>query len=122
MSVRVGLTQAPRRWVFRDGRRTFSVKVEGRCDANDDLMLQALACTGQGIAYLPAFFVQEPISKGELLPLLTTYLPVPPPISITYPSRQLLGKAKRMLIEHLIRHAKQQPTSDLNNHLYSARP
>ena len=108
------LTQAPRRWGFRDGRRAFSVKVEGRCDANDDLMLQALACARQGIAYLPAYFVQESISKGELLPLLSNYLLEALPISIVYPSRQLLGKAKRLLIEHLIRHAKQQPISDLN--------
>lgn len=108
------LTQAPRRWYFRNGRRTFSIKVEGRCDANDDLMLQALACSGQGIAYLPTYFVEEHISKGELLPLLTNYLPDAPPISIVYPSRQLLGKAKRLLIDHLVRYAEEQPSTVRN--------
>lgn len=71
------LTQAPRRWSFQDGRRTFSVKVEGRCDANDDQMLQSLACAGEGIAYLPAYFVDGGVRKGELIPLLASYLPDP---------------------------------------------
>jgi len=108
------LTQAPRRWGFRDGRRAFSVKVEGRCDANDDLMLQALACAGQGIAYLPAYFIQGDISEGKLVPLLTNHLPEALPVSIVYPSRQLLGKAKRALIDHLIGHAKRHSLSDPN--------
>ncbi len=103
------LIQAPRRWGFRDGRRGFSVKVEGRCETNDDLMLQSLACAGQGIAYLPAYCVQDHIGNGNLLPLLTNFLPDALPISLIYPSRQLLGKAKRLLIDHLIRHTQQQP-------------
>ncbi len=107
--LRNTLIQTPRRWNFQDGRQIFSIKVEGRCDANDDLMLQSLACAGHGVAYLPAYYVEGYVCKGELIPLLTSYLPAPLPISIIYPSRHPLGEAKRLLIDHLVKQAKRQP-------------
>jgi LysR family transcriptional regulator for bpeEF and oprC len=106
------LTQAPRRWRFRDGRRVFSIKVDGRCDVNDDSMLQALARAGQGVAYLPAWPLQDDLNKRKLVPLLEEYLLEALPISIVYPSRQLLGTAKRRLIDHLLEYAQQQPLAD----------
>ena len=96
------LTQSPRRWQFQEGRRNFSIKVTGRCDANDDSVLQSMACSGLGIAYLPAIVVHHKIAKGELVSLLEDFIPAPLPISIVYPSRQFLSKAKRILIEHLV--------------------
>ena len=103
------LIQSPRRWRFRDGRRAFRVKIEGRYEVNDDLMLQSLARAGHGIAYLPACFVRRYLKSGELVSLLASYLPAPLPISIIYPSRRFLGEAKRLLIEHLIMQAEKQP-------------
>ena len=102
------LIQTPRRWRFRNGRRSIFVKVDGRCEANDDLMLQSLSCAGHGVAYLPACIVEPYVSKGELVPLLTNHLPAPLPISIVYPSRHLLGTAKRLLVDHLIVQAERQ--------------
>jgi len=99
------LTQSPRRWGFRDGRRNFSVKVDGQCDANDDIMLRSIACSGLGIAYLPAIVVHDNIANGELVPILSDFIPVPLPVSVVYPSRQYLSTAKRMLIDHLITNA-----------------
>lgn len=99
------LTQSPRRWGFQDGRRNFSIKVNGRCDANDDSLLQSMACSGLGIAYLPAIVVHDKVVKGELVSLLKGFIPDPLPISIVYPSRQFLSTAKRMLIDHLIANA-----------------
>jgi LysR family transcriptional regulator for bpeEF and oprC len=99
------LTQSPRRWVFREGRRNFSIKVDGQYDANDDMILQSMACVGLGIVYLPALVVHEKITKGELVPLLGKFIPDPLPVSVVYPSRQFLSKAKRILIDHLIANA-----------------
>ena len=99
------LTQSPRRWGFREGRRNFSIKVDGRCDANDDTILQSMACSGLGVAYLPTIVVHNNIAKGELVPILKDFIPNPLPVSIVYPSRQFLSTAKRILIEHLIAHA-----------------
>jgi len=97
--------QSPRRWGFKDGRRDFSIKVDGQCDANDDSMLRFIACSGLGIAYLPAIVVHDNITKGTLVPILNEFVPDPLPVSVVYPSRQFLSAAKRILIEHLIANA-----------------
>ncbi len=99
------LAQSPRRWGFRDGRRKFSIKVDGQCDANDDIMLRSIACSGLGIAYLPAIVVHDSIAIGELVPILNDFIPDPLPVSVVYPSRQFLSTAKRKLIDHLIANA-----------------
>jgi len=95
------LTQSPRRWPFREGKRNFSIKVDGRCDANDDTTLQTMACASLGIAYLPELAVQEQITNGELITILENFIPNPLPVSVVYPSRQYLSKAKRILIDCL---------------------
>lgn len=79
--------------------------MNGRCDANDDSVLQSMAWSGLGIAYLPAIVVHDKVVKGELVSLLKCFIPDPLPISIVYPSRQFLSKAKRMLVDHLIANA-----------------
>lgn len=99
------LTQSPRRWGFQDGRRHFSVKVNGRYEANDDSMLQSMACSGLGIAYLPSIVVHDSIVKDELVSIVKEFIPDPLPVSIVYPSRQFLSTAKRKLIDHLIANA-----------------
>jgi LysR family transcriptional regulator for bpeEF and oprC len=99
------LAQSPRRWGFRDGRRKFSIKVDGQCDANDDIMLRTIACAGLGIAYLPAIVVHDNIANGELVPILNDFIPDPLPVSVVYPSRQFISTAKRILIDHLIANA-----------------
>jgi LysR family transcriptional regulator for bpeEF and oprC len=99
------LTQSPRRWGFREGRRNFSIKVDGRCDANDDTILQSMACSGLGIVYLPRIVVRGNIANGELIPILNEFIPAPLPVSVVYPSRQFLSTAKRILIEHLLANA-----------------
>ena len=95
------LTQSPRRWGFREDRRSFSIKVDGRCDANDDAILQSMACSGLGIAYLPAIVVHENIAR-----YLNKFIPDPLPVSVVYPSRQFLSTAKRILIDRLIASAE----------------
>lgn len=100
------LVNSPRRWNFKEGRRKFSVKVDGRYDVNDDDMLRSFACSGLGIAYLPANVVSDQVRKGNLVPILKDYIPDPLAVSIVYPSRQLLSLAKRKLIDSLAENAQ----------------
>ena len=102
------LLQAPRRWRFRDQQRSFTVKVDGQYQANDDMMLLSLSCTGNGIAYLPGLLLEQHLKQGELVLLLTEYIHKPSPISIVYPSRHHLTNAKRQLIECLVNQNKRQ--------------
>ena len=101
------LTKSPRRWVFREGGRKFSVKVDGRCVANDDSLLQSYACSGLGIGLLPTCITYDQVRKGNLILMLEEFIPDPLPISVVYPSRHLLSPTKRNLINHLIESAEQ---------------
>ena len=100
------LTKSPRRWGFREGRRKFSVKVDGRCVANDDRLLQSFAYSGLGIAFLPTYVTYDQVDNGDLILLLEEFIPDPLPIAVVYPSRHLLSTAKRNLIDHLIENAE----------------
>jgi len=109
------LTRSPRRWRFQQGKRKFTVKVDGTYEANDDIVLRRFATSGFGVAFLPSYFVRDGIARGELLPLLGAFMPEPLPICVVYPSRQLLGPAKRLLIDHLVDRMEPNPfarTSD----------
>jgi len=101
------LTKSPRRWGFREGGRKFSVKVDGRCVANDDMLLQSFASSGLGIAFLPTYVICDQVNKGDLILLMEEFIPDPLPVSVVYPSRHLLSTAKRKLIDMLIENAKQ---------------
>src|SRR5690606_19437304 len=62
-----------RMWQFRAGRRTISVRPEGRFRAdNGEAILQA-ALAGLGIALLPTFLVSASIESGALEVLLPDY-------------------------------------------------
>ena len=100
------LTKTPRRWGFREGRRNFSVKVDGQCAANDDMLLLSFANSGLGIAFLPTYITYKQVERGELIMLLEEFIPEPLPIAVIYPSRRLLSTAKRNLIDHLIEKAE----------------
>ena len=100
------LTTAPRRWMFRENGRKFSVKVDGRCVANDDMLLQSYACSDLGIGYLPTCVTYDQVGKGNLILILEEFIPDPLPITVVYPSRHHLSNAKRILIDHLIESAE----------------
>jgi len=93
--------------MFRESGRKFSVKVDGRCDANDDMLLQSFASSGLGIAFLPTYVTCNQVDKGDLILLLEEFIPDPLPVSVVYPSRHLLSTAKRRLIDFLIENAEQ---------------
>jgi LysR family transcriptional regulator for bpeEF and oprC len=96
------LARSPRRWGFRQGKRKFTVKVDGMSEVNDDIVLRHFASSGLGIAYLPSYFVRDQIDGDRLTLLLEEFQAEPLPICIIYPSRQLLSPAKRVLIDHLM--------------------
>ncbi len=96
------LVNSPRRWAFQENGRNFTVKVDGRFDANDDFLLRSFACSSFGVAFLPGYLVREQLANGELIPLLNGFIHKPLPISVVYPDRHLLSKAKRDLINDFI--------------------
>ncbi|HVK41040.1 MAG TPA: LysR family transcriptional regulator [Phenylobacterium sp.] len=64
-------------WRFQDGKRTITVRPEGRFKADNGPAILAAAAAGLGVAMLPTFLVGPSIDKGEVLPLLLDF-PAPP--------------------------------------------
>ncbi|XQW86323.1 LysR substrate-binding domain-containing protein [Thalassotalea piscium] len=98
------IIKTPFKWKFVEEKRNTFVKVKGNIEANNNTMLQRFASAGLGISYIPDFIVQQQVDKGELVLLLTEFMPPPVPISVVYPSRKHLSIAKRKLIDTLIEH------------------
>ncbi|PSW16235.1 LysR family transcriptional regulator [Photobacterium rosenbergii] len=60
-------------WIFERNGETQMIKVPKSLEVNDsDLLLQS-AIKGAGIAYLPAFIVDKPLSEKQLIPVLEDY-------------------------------------------------
>jgi DNA-binding transcriptional LysR family regulator len=51
--------------------------------------------------YSPDFIVAHEIRAGQLVPLLTSYLPPRSPIAAVYPSRRHLSAKVRSFVEYL---------------------
>lgn len=64
-------------WRFQDGKRTITVRPEGRFKADNGPAILAAAAAGLGVAMLPTFLVGPSIDKGEVVPLLLDF-PAPP--------------------------------------------
>jgi DNA-binding transcriptional LysR family regulator len=63
-------------WRFIDGKKTISVRPQGRLNADNGMALAAAAVAGLGIAYLPDLFTEQDIASGALVALMKRY-PIP---------------------------------------------
>jgi DNA-binding transcriptional LysR family regulator len=64
-------------WRFLDGKRTVTVRPEGRFKADNGPAVLAGAAAGLGVAMLPTFLMGPAIDRGEVVPLLLDF-PTPP--------------------------------------------
>ncbi|WP_312161778.1 LysR family transcriptional regulator [Phenylobacterium sp.] len=64
-------------WRFQDGKRTITVRPDGRFKADNGPAILAAAAAGLGVAMLPTFLVGPAIDRGEVVPLLLDF-PTPP--------------------------------------------
>nr|WP_315593816.1 LysR family transcriptional regulator [uncultured Cupriavidus sp.] len=60
-------------WQFDSDRGPIIVDVPRRLAANDNSILLAAACAGNGVAILPTYVARSALARGTLLPLLTEY-------------------------------------------------
>jgi DNA-binding transcriptional LysR family regulator len=84
-------------WQFRRGRRTVSVRPEGRFRAdNGEAILQA-ALAGLGVAMMPTFLVSSALESGALEPLLGEYeLPEAGLYVVRPPGTHVPGKVRAL--------------------------
>jgi len=105
--INTAVTNAKRWSYLIDGKSTV-IKVAGSLEVNDSQSLKAFAIANQGIAQLPSFYVDAAIQSGELIELLSDYVPSPLPVNLLYPSQRLLSPTVRALVDYLVPFLNQQ--------------
>lgn len=89
-------------WQFVEGGRTVTVHVDGPVRVNSPMGALVAAQKGLGFALLPSFLADPAIARGELVPVLTQYLPQRPYLQAVYPHRRHLSGKVRALIDFLV--------------------
>lgn len=92
---------APGVWTFKDKKKAVTVKVGGRSEANSFMLLRELAIAGHGFVRLPRYLAAEALRRGELVSVLTRYLPDAMPWHAVFPSARNLSPKVRALVELL---------------------
>lgn len=105
--INTAVTNAKRWSYLIDGKSTV-IKVAGSLEVNDSQSLKAFAIANQGIAQLPSFYVDAAIQSGELIEILSDYVPSPLPVNLPYPSQRLLSPTVRALVDYLVPFLNQQ--------------
>jgi DNA-binding transcriptional LysR family regulator len=91
----------PLSWGFRVRRRSVTVEVRARSQANSFVVLRDLALAGIGVARLPDYIGGPASDEGKLRPLLEAFLPPPLPFHAVYPSSRHLSPKVRAMVELL---------------------
>ncbi|NMP78480.1 LysR family transcriptional regulator [Pseudoalteromonas arctica] len=105
--INTAVTNAKRWSYLIDGKSTV-IKVAGCLEVNDSQSLKAFAIANQGIAQLPSFYVDAAVQSGELIEILSDYVPSPLPVNLLYPSQRLLSPTVRALVDYLVPFLNQQ--------------
>jgi DNA-binding transcriptional LysR family regulator len=96
------LMQGTETWQFTDGDKTVSIHPQGRFKADDGAALAVAATAGLGIAWLPACLVDDYLSSGALVPVMTRYPPPTAGLFVVRPPGQHPARKVRVLTELLI--------------------
>lgn len=105
--INTAVTNA-KRWSYLINGKSTVIKVAGSLEVNDSQSLKAFAIANQGIAQLPSFYVDAAIQSGELIEILSDYVPSPLPVNLLYPSQRLLSPTVRALVDYLVPFLNQQ--------------
>lgn len=94
-------------WEFKDGKRTFDVRVTGPVICNNAYDILDAAKEGFGLAYLPLDMVQPWIDSGQMVSVLQAWCPLWPGLHLYYPSRRQHSRAMTLMVEALRYQEKQ---------------
>lgn len=103
--------QGQSNWRFIEDGKTISIPVTGPVRVNSPLAALQAAKLGLGFAALPSYLADPAVARGELIPVLTDYLPTGQTLQAVYPHRRHLAGKVRALIDHLVEWFQLHPIS-----------
>ena len=103
--------QGQANWRFIEDGKTVSVPVTGPVRVNSPLAARQAAIMGLGFAALPSYLADPAVASGELVPILTDFVPTGQTLQAVYPHRRHLAGKVRALIDHLVDWFETHPIS-----------
>lgn len=88
-------------WRFRENERNFDLRVSGNWRSNNGRSLLRAAIAGLGVVQLPAFYVDQALSSGELVTLLDDFKPTDTGVWAVYPHNRHLSAKVRLFVNFL---------------------
>lgn len=101
------------RWTLGDGKKAAVVPVAGPIDADDGDVLTAWALAGQGLVLKPLFEVARHVAAGRLSIVLPDCPPTPVTLAVLYPTRRMLPRRVRDLVDDIHDAARKHVTDEL---------
>ncbi|TIS44904.1 LysR family transcriptional regulator [Mesorhizobium sp.] len=98
---------APYRWEFEKDGRAFDVSVEPQITTNDMFLMIRTALAGGGITFGMEETFRSHLERGELVSILSDWLPPFAGFFLYFPSRHTVTPKLRALIDH-VRHYRQR--------------
>ncbi len=92
----------PNRWRYCEDGVKNHIQLDAFVEANDGVAAAKLAANGHGIAFLPAFLMQDFLDNNKLVAVLRKYEFEPSPVSLVFPSYQLSNPTLKALIEYVL--------------------
>jgi len=89
------------RWTLISGKQTLTIPVSGPVDADDGDVLTDWMLEGQGLAMKPLFEVARHVAEGRLRVVLPDHPPEKVEIAVLYPSRKMIPRRMRDLVEDM---------------------
>jgi len=99
-------------WHFADEKGERIVHVSGNLETNSVVALRLAAVQGSGLICAPCFMVDTELRSGQLVPVLTKFLPFEFSIDAYYPHRRHLSAKVRTFIDLLAARFREVNWSD----------
>lgn len=96
-----------REWHFAGPEGEQTVRVSGNLETNSIVGLRLAAMLGQGLICAPSFMVAAEVRSGQLVPILTKFMPFEFSIDALYPHRRYLAAKVRSFVDLVAKHLRE---------------
>ncbi len=97
--IRFSGIMASNDWHYQHNKKRGHVLLRPRLEVNDAATALSAATAGEGITMALSYMVADQVRSGQLVPLLTDYLPPAEPIHLVYPQSKIIAPKVRAFLD-----------------------